>query len=400
MNEIVELLTKYGYWLLFATLIGRQACLPLPGNLLLLAAGALAGFGRLNFVEIVAFSVVALMLADLAWYVAARRWGSRTLHLMCGAAEDPTSCVNRITAIFERHGAKSLLFSKFIIGMDAVAAPMAGISGVGLPAFLLFDGGGALLWSFSYAILGYLFKNQLGQVAHYSAQLGTLIVLGVIAGAGVFIVRKLIRWYRFYREFKVARITPEELWHELIAGKPVLVLDLQDGGKRGPGLAAIPGAVRIDSHHLLQYRRQYRDSDLPTDREVVLYCDSPNEATSARVALELHRRGFERVRPLSGGIRAWRKCGFPVSFNVPQLPLREHAVFVLPEVSQYSRTSTAELLRTSDANLDLLLTPARQCIGRPENQGGPCSTAMTSETAPVRLPATVTVSREAANAPE
>ena len=90
MNEIVQLLTQYGYWLLFAALIGRQACLPVPANLLLIAAGALAGFGRLSFVEVLAFSVIALMLADLAWYQAARRWGTRTLHIMCGAAEDPS----------------------------------------------------------------------------------------------------------------------------------------------------------------------------------------------------------------------------------------------------------------------------------------------------------------------
>src|SRR5277367_1926901 len=143
MNEIVELLTQYGYWLLFASLIGRQACLPVPANLLLLAAGALAGFGRLSFVEILAFSVMALMFADLAWYEVARRWGIRTLHFVCGAAEDPKSCANKITATFERYGVKSLLFSKFIIGMDAVAAPMAGISGVSRLEFLIFDGTGA-----------------------------------------------------------------------------------------------------------------------------------------------------------------------------------------------------------------------------------------------------------------
>src|SRR5271163_615370 len=156
MSEIVQLLTKYGYWLLFASLIGCQACLPIPATLLLLAAGALAGFGRLNFVEILASSLTALMLADLAWYEAARRWGTRILYFVCGAAEDPKSCASNKTATFERHGVKSLLFSKFIIGMDAVAAPMAGISGISRPVFLLFDGAGALLWSFSYAILGYL----------------------------------------------------------------------------------------------------------------------------------------------------------------------------------------------------------------------------------------------------
>ena len=52
---------------------------------------------------------------------------------------------------------------------------------------------------------------------------------------------------------------------------------------------------------------------LGRDREVVLYCASPHEFTSARVALALHRQGFERVRPLAGGLRAWRERGFPLA---------------------------------------------------------------------------------------
>ena len=44
MNEIVWLLTMHGYWLLFLCVLGRQACLPIPANLFVLAAGALAGF--------------------------------------------------------------------------------------------------------------------------------------------------------------------------------------------------------------------------------------------------------------------------------------------------------------------------------------------------------------------
>lgn len=48
-------------------------------------------------------------------------------------------------------------------------------------------------------------------------------------------------------------------------------------------------------------------------REVVLYGDGPDEFTSARVTVALHRRGSEHLRPLAGGIRAWRERGFPLA---------------------------------------------------------------------------------------
>jgi len=204
MNEMVAFLAKHGYWLLFISVLGRQACLPVPANLLLLAAGALAGLGRLSFVNIVAFSVIAFILADLTWYEAGRRWGSRTMHFICGSSRDPSSCVRQVTDRFNRHGAKVLLISKFIIGLDAVAAPMAGISGTARPRFLAFDAIGAILWSSAYATLGYAFRNQLDRVASYSTKMGTLVVLAGIAGFGVFIILRLIRWYRFVHEFRLA----------------------------------------------------------------------------------------------------------------------------------------------------------------------------------------------------
>jgi len=37
-----------------------------------------------------------------------------------------------------------------------------------------------------------------------------------------------------------------------------------------------------------------------------------NEATSARVALLLRKNGIKRIRPLQGGLDAWRERGYPV----------------------------------------------------------------------------------------
>ena len=95
--------------------------------------------------------------------------------------------------------------------------------------------------------------------------------------------------------------------HEVYAG--ILVIDLQGRATQAAGILAIPGAVRINPHRL----QQYKDIELSSSREIVLYCTSPGEFTSARVALALHERGIERVRPLAGGLRAWRDCGFPVT---------------------------------------------------------------------------------------
>jgi rhodanese-related sulfurtransferase len=145
----------------------------------------------------------------------------------------------------------------------------------------------------------------------------------ILAAALVFnLLRRFARWERFVRAFKLARITPEELTAKLNRGDDILIIDLQGRADQSAGVMAIPGAVRIDPHRL----EQYGHAELLPSREVVLYCASPGDVTSARVALALRRRGVEHVRPLAGGLQAWRDRGLPVTADVRvAIPFNEHA---------------------------------------------------------------------------
>jgi len=316
MNETVQFVAHHGYWLLVGAVLGRQACLPIPANLVLIAAGSLARSGRLSLSGIIGTSVVTFLLADLAWFETGRRFENRILHFLCGLSRDPGSCVRRATTSFASHGVRTLIISKFVVGLDAVAAPLAGAGRVPPVHFLVFDALGAVLWSGAYAALGYIFSDQLDLVAIHIARAGTFLALAVAGGLGFYLAHKLARIHRFLRQLRLARITPEQLRDKLSIGEDILIVDLQGRPKSGTQPLAIPGAVRIDPHRL----EQYEDVTISPSREVVLYCASPGEFTSARVALALRRKGVEQVRPLAGGLRAWRDCGFPVTSDVRVSP--------------------------------------------------------------------------------
>jgi rhodanese-related sulfurtransferase len=51
---------------------------------------------------------------------------------------------------------------------------------------------------------------------------------------------------------------------------------------------------------------------LPTDRDIIFYCDCPDEASAAQVAKKLIEIGYTRVRPLHGGLDAWIAAGHDV----------------------------------------------------------------------------------------
>ena len=311
MKETVEFLAHHGYWTLAAAVLGRQACLPVPANLLLIAAGALAHNGELYLAPIVASAVLTFILADLAWYEAGRRWGERTLHLLCGFSPDPAAAARKATTLFARHGVRTLLVSKFVVGVDAVAAPMTGASGTSTARFVLFDAAGAALWTAFYAILGYVFSEQLDRVAVHVARLG-VVVGGLAATAvAVYFAKRVAHSLRFVRQFVLERISPEELYRKLNTGDDILLLDLQGHSGKNGDAPAIPGAIRIDPRKL----ELYKDVEISPARDVVLYCAMPGEFTSARVALVLRDRGILHVRPLAGGLQGWRARGFPIAAN-------------------------------------------------------------------------------------
>jgi rhodanese-related sulfurtransferase len=109
------------------------------------------------------------------------------------------------------------------------------------------------------------------------------------------------------RELRMARITVSDLHQKQQAGEALTILDLRSSAALEEDPAIIPGAIHTTLDDIKRGNHQ-----LPRDKEIVVYCSCPNEATAARVALLLQRSGFKNVRPLLGGIDAWREQNYPV----------------------------------------------------------------------------------------
>jgi len=312
MNEVFRHLARHGYSVLFASVFARQICLPVPAILFLMAAGALAGNGRLTLALVVGLGAVASVLADFLWYEAGRLRGDDVVHWIHRFSSMSDSNASRTKRLFARFGTKILLISKFVIGLDAIAPPLAGMSGTSLVRFVAFDFAGSALWAGVYAGLGFVFCHQLDKGAAYAQRMGAVLTAVVLLLVAVLICRRLVSWYRLVRELRLARITSEQLKRTLDRGEQPVILDVQGCVfHRAAHGAAIPGAIRIDGRRL----GQYKDTSIPDDwrgRDVVLYCSCPNEITSARVALLLRQKGVQRVRPLAGGLQGWCAQRSPV----------------------------------------------------------------------------------------
>ena len=249
--------------------------------------------------------------------------------------------------MYTRYGLRGVVVAKFVPGLSTVAPPLAGMAGVKVSRFLLADGLGALLYGGCFIFLGYVFSNQIQQIAAALASIGGS-ALGLVVGLGViYIGFKYWQRQRILRELRMARITVAELRRKQDAGEQVVIIDLRPGAELTLDPYLIPGSV-----HLAVEEVEHRHHEIPRDREVIVYCSCPNEVSSARVALLLHRQGITRVRPLLGGIDAWRDLNYPLEpASQPPKPLSTTTPATQPDTPRPAGAA-AQDNSSSRGNLD------------------------------------------------
>jgi rhodanese-related sulfurtransferase len=247
------------------------------------------------------------MSADFAWYLAGRRYGAGIMRLLCRVSLSPDSCVSETQTRFERWGAKAILLAKFVPGLSTIAPPLAGALRMRPARFVTLSALGSALWATTFLSLGALASPTLLDVipwiTHRGAQ-ALVVVLLLLCGYILF------KWWdrrRFYASLRSARIEPAELYALMTATTAPAILDVRTHLARTVDPRALPGALHVPPEAV-----QASLALLERNREIVVYCNCPNEASAAKVAKLLQRHGFKRVRPLHGGLDGWASAGYPL----------------------------------------------------------------------------------------
>lgn len=312
MPIAVEFFVVHAYAILFVWVLFEQLGVPIPSIPLLLTAGTLSATHRVGAMPALLAVMAACLISDTGWYLLGRRFGNRVIRLLCKLSLESSTCVAKTEGYFTRRGPVTLLVAKFVPGLSTVAAPIAGQTGMSYPRFLLFDMSGTVLWSLSFLMAGRFFgdvaKRSQGFfqfLSHFAALVFIMMVVG-------FFVWRVVKHRRFLARVREMRLEPDALKAmldlALLEGLPrPYIVDLRHPLDYLPDPRVLPGAVRIGPTELARCAES-----IPRDRDVILYCTCPSEETSAKVAMQLHRLGVTRVRPLRGGFDGWKKAGYPL----------------------------------------------------------------------------------------
>jgi rhodanese-related sulfurtransferase len=142
-------------------------------------------------------------------------------------------------------------------------------------------------------------------LGHFAGALFILMVVG-------FFTQRVVKQRRFLANVRRLRLEPEELMAMIAEAEKTgecapFIVDLRHPLDYLPDPRVLPGAVRVGPAEL-----ELHSDRIPRDRDVVLYCTCPSEETSAKVAMQLHKMGVNRVRPLRGGFDGWKVAGYPL----------------------------------------------------------------------------------------
>lgn len=306
MPDLASLIEQHGLLLIFLNVLLCESGLPLPAYPTLMTAAALATQSRSQIPALILAGIAGCFIPDLALYWSGGRYGRRILGLLCKVSLSPDICVRQTETAFAKLGPWSLPFAKFLPGLSSLSIAMAGITRMPLAAFLLLNGIGAFFYVGVPVALGLIFRQQIAGLLATLAQVGVWGVVIVLAALACYL---LARWWRrraFIRRLRMARITVGELRRLMDESPRPLILDVRSKDARAQD-GIIPGALSAHPTEIDPVVMAYA-----REREIVVYCACPNEATAATAAMHLKRAGFKQIRPLLGGITAWTAAGYPV----------------------------------------------------------------------------------------
>jgi membrane protein DedA with SNARE-associated domain len=177
---MLSLLDQYGYLFVFLGVMLEGIGIPLPGETVLITAGALAHRGSLTLWETMVMGSLGAVMGGQAGYLVGR-YGGRQFVLRWGRYAFITpDRLGRAEKFFERHGGKAVFLARFITGLRVFGAIVAGMSRMYWRKFTVYSVLGGVVWAAAAVALGYFLWASIGLVEHWIGRISLLLAVAVV----------------------------------------------------------------------------------------------------------------------------------------------------------------------------------------------------------------------------
>ena len=191
MTDLLSLATRHGYLLIFVVVLAESMGLPLPASLALVAGGAATAAHALHAPAVLPLAIGAMMIGDTATFTLGRYAGWALLGFLCRLSINPETCILRSAESFYKRGKITLLFAKFVPGINTMAPPLAGSMKMRPGQFLRFDLAGICLYVGAYFTLGFIFRDFLAAITRGLSTATHIMGLLLLTALAIYIVYRI-----------------------------------------------------------------------------------------------------------------------------------------------------------------------------------------------------------------
>ena len=209
-----------------------------------------------------------MILGDTLLFFAGAYMGWGLLGALCRVSMNPETCILRSAESFYKRGKVTLLFAKFVPGVNTMAPPLAGSMKMRFAQFFQLDALGAILYILAYGTVGFLFRDFLMALTRGFQAAEHVFGEVLLAAAIAYIAYRV--W--IFRRNKVYRVVPriqvQDLAQKLAKDEGnILLVDVRSHGYYDSGAERIRGSVRLEPNNLAEELKH-----LTKDKHIYLYC--------------------------------------------------------------------------------------------------------------------------------
>ena len=200
----MRLVETYGYGVVFLFVAIESLGVPLPGETVLVTAGALAALGHLSIVWVIVIAALGGIMGDAAGYWIGRLGGVALIRRYGRVLHFDDAKLARVRAFFQRHGPKTVFLGRFIALLRTWAALLAGTAEMPYGVFTLYNVMGGITWAALFGALGYIFGRSLPLLERYIGQASLAAVLLI---ALIVALTLAWRWFDANRDALAERVS-------------------------------------------------------------------------------------------------------------------------------------------------------------------------------------------------
>jgi len=188
MDAVTVWITQYGYRAIFILLMLGIVGLPVPDETLLTFAGYLVFKQKLAFLPTLATAFLGSSCGITVSYACGRGLGPYLVRKIGPLLRLKPEHLSEVQTWFARWGKYTLIIGYFVPGIRHFTAIVAGSSKLPMAVFALFAYSGALIWSSSFILLGYLFGEEWARLSDTVHQFLIMLVALVILALTLYVL--------------------------------------------------------------------------------------------------------------------------------------------------------------------------------------------------------------------